>query len=345
MGRGKNEAPEPPDPMQTAQAQTQYGVGSALVNQLLGQTNQQTPFGTLRYKQRGTMPIDIGGTTYDIPRFKAITKLSPEQQRLMDTQGAARQNLADAAAGASGRLGALLGKPMDLKGAPKVNAPGMQTVGGGPKLQKNYQTDFSADRQKVEDALMSRLNPQLDRDRASMEASLAAKGIAPGSAAFDRSMDELNRTSTDARMQAILAGGQEQSRLAGLTRDEAMFGNAAKQQMYGNRVGAAGFNNQAAQQGFENQQSMRQNWLNEQFGLRNQSLNEVGGLLGTGQVQSPNFVNTPAPQMPTTDFGGIQANNYNAQMQAWQQQQQNGQGLLGGLFGLGSSAILGWPFG
>lgn len=345
MGGGKNSAPEPPDPMETAQSQTGMNVGTAIANQLLGMTNQNTPQGRLRYRQIGSTPIDIMGQNFNVPRFEANTRLNPAQRRLQRTQGQAQQNLAEVARDQSGRIGALLGRPMNARGAPDVRAPRLQRVGDGPRLQTDYETDFSGDRQRVEDALMSRLNPSLDRDRAALEARLSGQGIKQGSAAYAEAMDELNRTGTDARMQAILAGGQEQSRLTGLTRDEAMFGNDARQQGFSNRMAGAGFNNNAAQTGFGNQRALRGDFLSEMFANRNQPINEIGALLGTGQVQSPQFANTPTPQMPTTDFAGIQANNYQQQLQRQQLQQQGGQGLLGGLFGLGSSAILGWPFG
>ena len=67
-------------------------------------------------------------------------------------------------------------------------------------------------------------------------------------------------------------------------------------------------------------------------------------MLGTGQVQQPNFVNTPAPQAATTDYAGLVNANHQQQMQAWQQQQAQQQSTLGGLFGLGSAGIMGFPF-
>ena len=115
-----------------------------------------------------------------------------------------------------------------LSGAPQPNVP---------TLQDSYITDFSADRTKVEDALFSRLNPQLERDRASLETSLANKGVKLGSAAYDRAMTDFGQTTNDARTAAILAAGQEQSRLANLARDAAMFGNQAKTGQYGLTAG------------------------------------------------------------------------------------------------------------
>jgi hypothetical protein len=116
--------------------------------------------------------------------------------------------------------------------------------------------------------------------------------------------------------------------------------------MFQNEQARTGFNNNAGQQNFANQQSARNAWMQEQFALRNQPINEIGALLGTGQVQQPNFANVPTAQMPTTDVAGLVNNNYNQQLQGWQQQQANRQSLTGGLFGLGAAGITALnPFG
>jgi hypothetical protein len=74
--------------------------------------------------------------------------------------------------------------------------------------------------------------------------------------------------------------------------------------------------------------------------IRNQPLNELSALLSGSQVAMPNYaVNTPAG-IPTTDNAALIQANYGQQMQNWQQDQQNRNSVLGGLFGLGSSAIM-----
>ena len=75
--------------------------------------------------------------------------------------------------------------------------------------------------------------------------------------------------------------------------------------------------------------------------IRNQPLNELSALLSGSQVSMPNYaVNTPAG-IPTTDNAGLINANFGQKTQNWQQDQQNRNSLLGGLFGLGSSAIMG----
>lgn len=302
-------------------------------------------------------------------------------------------------------------------------------------ITRTYNTDFSQDRQRVEQALMSRLNPSLQQDRSAREAQLRQQGIVLGSAAYDRAMGQLDQQSNDARMQAVLAGGQEQSRMVGLERDRAMFQNAAQQQQFGqNYTGAqfynqglsqdfdrrlaagqfanaaqgqqfgqnatqaqfqnsaqaqqfgqnlqagqfansaqqqqfgqnaaqtqqfnaaqgqnwnqalagAGFNNQTAQTQYQMQNSARQQALQEQMNLRNQQLNEIQALMGGSQVQSPNFVNTPGLNMPTTDYAGLIQQNFANQNANYQQQMGAWNGLWGGLMGGAASLGTGWLMG
>jgi hypothetical protein len=118
---------------------------------------------------------------------------------------------------------------------------------GGPQRSIGPQ-DWSEDRLRVEDAINSRLNPQLDRDRASLENTLVNQGLVRGSQAFNDAMDESNRQANDARMQTILAGGQEQSRLAGLDFNQFQLENSAQQQAYDQAMNRVGFQNQALAQ-------------------------------------------------------------------------------------------------
>lgn len=287
-------------------------------------------------------------------------------------------------------------------------------LGNAGDITRSYETDFSADRQKVEDALMQRLNPQMERDRAALETRLTNQGLQPGSEAYNRAIDEANRSSTDARLGAILSAGQEQSRLAGLANQSATFQNSAQQQAYNQLLGSGQFansaqaqqyaqnannmqmgnsaqqqqfsqnqaqqqaNNSAQQQkftqglagaqfgndalqqqyqnqntatagnnalqdqGFNAQQSkfnlqnqQRAQYLNELYAQRNQPINEIIGLMSGAQVSSPSFVPTQGQQMPTVDYAGLVNQNYQNRLGAWQTNNANSQGLLGGLLGFG----------
>jgi hypothetical protein len=302
-------APKPTSPRDMAGAATGTNIGTAVANTWLGNMSENTPYGSTSVTQSGSQSYTdpYTGQTYNIPTFTRNTSLSPTQQGIFDASQGAALNTANAAKSASGNLGSMFSQPVNLNGAPQ---PGV------PTLQDSYITDFSADRTKVEDALFSRLNPQLERDRASLETSLANKGVKLGSAAYDRAMTDFGQTTNDARMQAILAGGQEQSRLAGLARDAAMFGNQAKTGQYGLTAGE------------------RARQMEEQFALRNQSLSEAQGLMGMGQPSMPSFMGGNAGQIAPTNVAGLMSQYDQQRMQQWQQKQQNMGGLMGGIGGL-----------
>jgi len=74
--------------------------------------------------------------------------------------------------------------------------------------------------------------------------------------------------------------------------------------------------------------------------IRNQPLNELSALLSGSQVSMPNYgVNTPSG-IPTTDNAGLINANYGQQMQNWQTDRNSWDATVGGLFGLGSAAIM-----
>lgn len=79
--------------------------------------------------------------------------------------------------------------------------------------------------------------------------------------------------------------------------------------------------------------------VQEALAARNQPLNEISALMSGSQVSTPSFVNAQQPQIPTTDNAGIINTAYNQQLQNWQQNQAQRNSLMGGLFGLGASAI------
>ncbi|AUX76789.1 peptidase S74 family domain-containing protein [Sinorhizobium fredii] len=339
----------------------------------MGNVNQVTPDGSLSYSyttQKWTDPLS--GNVYDLPVATATQKLSEMQQKIKDQNDVASLNLATLATSQSSRLNDLLGKPMDISKAPvagdpsKLRLPQYQQFAAGPRLQtsignagdimRSYETDF--DTSTYENALMARLNPQLERDRAALETRLANQGLQPGSEAYNRAIDEANRTSNDARIAAVLNAGQEQTRLANVANQKASFENAAQAQAYGQALQNADFGNNANQQMYQNGQSAtaannalqdqsfnaqqaqinaqntaRSNYLNEQYASRNQPINEIAALLSGAQVTSPNFVQTQGQSIQPVDYAGLVQQNYQNQMAAYNARQQAGGNLLDSLLG------------
>ena len=326
-------APKVPTAQETAGAQTGTNVSTAIANAMLGNVNQTTPYGSLTYNQSGTYKFTDpnSGSVYDIPTFTANQTLTPGGQRIQDNLMGTQENISQTAETASGRLQRLLGSSINLGNAPKAGTvPTLQSnIAGAGNVRRSYGTDFSADRTKVENAIMSRAQGGLDRDKRALEARLADQGIEIGSSAYQAAMDDYGRNVNDMRTSAILAGGQEQSRMTGLEADRAAFENSAQGQQFGQNAAQASFRNDAGAQQFGLQNTARNQYLDERYANRNQSLNELLSLMNGSQVQNPNFVNTQMPQMPTTDIAGLMGQEYQAKQQGWSD-------MMGGIGGIAS---------
>lgn len=380
MGLFKDDPPTPPNPIATAGAQTGTNVSTSVANAFLNNTNQITPQGALYYDPTGSYSWTdpTTGQSYNIPRFTATQVLSPQQQNIQQLGTQSETNLAQMAANQTGSLVNWLSQPFNINGAP--GAGDWTTLYGGPGIQSSYNTagsqqgtfadagdvtrsygpgDYSADRDKVEQALYQRMDPQLQRDRQALEARMADQGIKYGSPAYQAAMDDFNRQLTDTRLGITQTAGQEQQRMQEMANAQATFQNAAQQQAFGQAQSrgtfanqaqaqnyqqnamAAQFNNSAAlaqaqrnQQIIDAQNQARQQWLQEQYQLRNQPINEVTALMSGSQVQAPNYVNTPKSNIPTTDIAGLINNNFNQQLSNYQQSSQNFNSLMGGIFGM-----------
>ena len=259
MGK-KSDPPPPPDPREVASAQTGQNVGTAIANTLMGQVDQVGPDGSLTYDQTGSFQWrdPSSGQVHTIPRFTATTTLSEDAQQLRDANNRGNIALSNLGADQAERVGDILADPFDpnsitparadRSGAapitydPSVAAPtlsrdtrslpGLSSPGDSLNLETGYQSDFSGERQQVIDALMGQLNDQRGKDLESLRSDLYNRGVREGSEAYSRAMEDFDRSVDDRRLSAILAGGQEHSRLTNLARDEAAFGNDATSRMY-----------------------------------------------------------------------------------------------------------------
>lgn len=168
-----NSAPSPPDPYQTAAAQSKSNIATAQAQQGMNMVDQTNPYGSLNYSQSGTNP---DGT----PKYTATTTLSPAQQALLN-QSNTNKGLAGGIANQflTGGQGAFSGK--------------------GPDLSYNGTT-------AALDALnRSRLDPQWAQNTDSQESKLAAQGLTPGMPGYDNAMRVFNQGKNDAYNSANLA--------------------------------------------------------------------------------------------------------------------------------------------
>ncbi|WP_375764237.1 hypothetical protein ACE10X_13220 [Bradyrhizobium sp. Pha-3] len=188
-------SPTPPDPYQTANAQTasnlataaqqnQYNIQNAATQNQYNRTNaldaqrasmvdQTNPYGTTRYSQTGT---SADGT----PTYGVTTTLNPDSQRLFDQSNALR----------SGQLGIA---------SQLLNSGQGAFSGRGPDLSYNGTT-------AALDALNhARLDPYWQQQSDLNESRLAAQGLTPGMAGYDNVMRNFNIGRNDAYNSANLA--------------------------------------------------------------------------------------------------------------------------------------------
>jgi hypothetical protein len=238
-----------------------------------------------------------------------------------------------------------------------IGGYGQQQTSVGPQ-------DFSADRQNVQDALMARINPQLNIQQDKLQQQLADQGIRYGSEAYNNAFTPFNQQANDARFAAINQAGQEQQRMQQQLIAQGQFANEAQMQNYAQALGAGSFANQAAgqqfgqnaqmatfgnaglaqqqaqqQAAFNAAQTARNQYMQEQYAQRNQPINEISSLMSGSQVSQPNWLNAPQSQIPTTDVGGLINQNFAQQQQNYQQQSANYNNLIGGVLGLGAGYL------
>lgn len=323
-------------------------------------------------------------TTGGPDQWTANITLSPEQQRLLDNDSRIRASFGNMAEVGLDRVRAALGPQFDTShltgyrdvpaggGASGYTGGGRYETGANSRFGIQSQlgdpsarfSEYSGDRQRVEDALYSRLNPQLQRDRNALVQRLANQGIVPGSEAYNTEIQLADQRANDARMQAILAGGQEQSRLFGMEQAAGQFANQAQAQDFGQRYQNATLNNQAQQQQFaeglarqqqanaanqqnfaqqqaaaEAAQRQRQQQMQEEAFLRGLPLNELNALRTGAQITAPQFTSVPGTNVTPTDVSGNAYRSYQGQQQNYGQQVGANNNLLNGLFSLGTALL------
>lgn len=219
----KPKAPTPPDPMATALAQGAINADTARTQFRMNAIDQKTPYGALTYLDRGQEWLDrqindhrrafeqgagqgadwttgeagarrfredilrerFGASNPFADRWEVTQTLSPAEQEALDLSSRAQSLYGKAGVAQLERLQGTLSQPFNPD---------------------------STSRDKVEAAMFARMQPQFDRDTEAMRTRLANQGIGLGSEAWRLAMDDLNRGVNDARLAAVVAGGNEQSR-------------------------------------------------------------------------------------------------------------------------------------
>lgn len=261
MGGGKGGGPPAQDPNEMMEAMARYN-----------RVDQYTPQGSVEF------------TGED--RNVANVTLSPEQQAIFDAQQGVTGNALErmlAFQGSPTGEGGLQGQVAGMNELSKYLGaiPGFDTSGLRPLAGAD---DFGAERSRVEkaqfDRMMGLIKPGQEA-RTSAEANMLANRGVPESAKMadvysERRGRDFNEQEARAAMDAVLAGGQEQSRL---------FGQSAQARQMGLNEMLAGIG------ASKEQRSLLMNELMGVYGLgegkRAQDFNELAALLGMAQVGSP----------------------------------------------------------
>lgn len=269
MGKSSPSPPPPPDYAGAATAQGAANVEAARASAKLSNPNIIGPLGnqTVTYGANGD------------PDIPTVTQtLTPDAQATLTAQQAVQKNLADLGLQGIGTAQDVLGNKFN------PNLPNMQTsldTSGIAKMPVNAGTTG-------QEAIMSRLAPQIQRQQEATRQTLANQGIMQGSEAYKNAMTDQGQQENDLLTQAALQGIN--------------LDLGANQQGYNQALQSGQFGNTAIG-----------NSLQQQLALRNQPLNEISALESGSQIQMPQFGNYQGQNIaPPPIFGAAQAQNQNA---------------------------------
>jgi hypothetical protein len=167
------DAPEAPDPQETAAAQAAINKETAIAQKGLNSSNQITPYGSLTWNQIGTWE---DGT----PRYESTVNLTPEQQQLFNLQTQTQTNLGNLGVEQSAKIRELLGTPVDMSN--------------------------EAVESRLFDLGSQRLNPMFAERESQLRNDLLNRGIREGTAAWDSEMRNFNQGRNDAFNNLALTG-------------------------------------------------------------------------------------------------------------------------------------------
>lgn len=344
MGKSSPSAPPAPDPIAVANAQGAANKETALTEAQLNRVNQYGPNGSVVYssnadkegqwfsdamerdrlahQQQGKEWNEEGAKAYFEARnpyansYNVTTTLSPEMQQIADATRQAQTTYGNIGNAQLQSVQSALSKPYQNP----YSQIAQDAIGRADAASRQpINTDFNKIRQESIDAAMSRLNPMFARDEEAMRSRLLASGIGQNNRAWSSEYSDFNQGKNDARMQAILNA-------------ENLTGQSIQQtgmlrQMPINEAGQI--------------LNMTNAGMTQGIAERTQPLNEAASLLTGQQVQIPGMSQVPQSQIAPTDIMGTYGMNQSAQDAAYKGRLSAYNANMGGMYGLGSAAIIG----
>lgn len=168
--------PPAPDYAGAAQATAAGNADAARIAAKANRVSQYTPYGNLVYSQPDKNDPDV---------WRSDLSLSPDQQSLLASQNKVSQGLAGLSQTGLGYVDNMMQHPFDTSSLPS------QQINAG---------------QTAQDAIMSRLNPNFDRQQNMLNQNLANQGIGIGSEAYTNAQRDFGNQRNDAQIQAALQG-------------------------------------------------------------------------------------------------------------------------------------------
>lgn len=255
-------------------------------------------------------------TIADADKWRSDISLSPEAQALFDRNLQTQTGMADIGLAGLGQMKDLFSTRFNIEGAPEGYV--------GPEGEL---PTYGENRQRVMEAMMGRVDTDIDRDIDRKRSQLVASGIPVGSEAYNREMERLDRQRTDARQRAEIAATQQ----AGQEYGAAMLG---RQQM--GREGMADYTT-----GLDTRRQAIQEALME----RTQPLQELSAFRTGSQVAMPQF--QAYGQQPFTagpDYLGAMGAQSQHALAGYNADVAQKNAMMQGLFGLGAGGLAGGYF-
>jgi hypothetical protein len=318
-------APATPDYTGAAVAQGAANLDAARTSAKLSNPNIIGPY--------GTQTVTYGtGDQQDIPTVTQT--LNPNSQAALDSQQEVQKDLANLGVQATGTAQQILGTPFSASG---TAANQIQDLATSPQAQTSIDSSNIAALPvnagtTGQQALLSRLQPQITQRDQGLDNQLRQQGLVPGDEAYDNSWrDEQNANNdlyTQAGLQGLNLDFQANSQGFNQAQSNAALNNAGTAQNYNQALGTTQFNNSAQQAA-----------LQQQLALRGQPLNEIAALESGSQIQLPQFQQYQGQTVaPAPVFSAAQAQGNNA-LQQYGIQQAGLNANTSGLYGLGGSAL------
>lgn len=174
--------PAAPNYAAAAATQGAANVQTAIAQSLLNRPSEITPYGTRSWTQTGKYTIPSTGAgvnAIDIPLWESSIDMTDLGKQTFDKQQQISNQMGDMA------------------------------LSGLDKVQQATSTPFGLDssdaiQAKAEEAIFSRLNPQLERYRDQQQTNLMTRGHNPQNESYGAQMQQVGQQENDARLQGIL---------------------------------------------------------------------------------------------------------------------------------------------